>query len=179
MKIAIVGLSPTTHDLAPFDDEEWEVWGLPWDNGYMHYYDRLFEMHDIRLLQSEASGRHPEYLADLQEIEVPLYMHKKYFPNVTEYPDTGIGYLNSSIAYMIALAIHEKADEIAIYGVDMQGDDEYGYQKPNIEYLLGLAEGRGIKVTVPEESPLLKFNPSGIWFYDISPTYVGRYGWLG
>jgi hypothetical protein len=88
-------------------------------------------------------------------------------------------YWNSSIAYMLALAIHEGAEEIAIYGVDMKGDDEYGYQKPNMEYLIGLAIGRGIKVTIPDASPLLKFNPVGVKFFDHTPVYVQRYGWLG
>jgi len=181
MKVAIVGLSPTTHDLAPFYDPDWEVWGLPWDDGWWVYYDRLFEMHDLRLLESEASKRRLGYFDKLKEVDVPLYMQEKYFENVTPYPFDAIEikYFNSSIAYMLALAIHEKAEEIGIYGVDMKGDDEYGYQKPNIEYLLGLAEGKGIKVTVPDESPLLKFNNTGIWFYDEKPVYVDRYGWLG
>jgi len=32
-----------------------------------------------------------------------------------------------------------------VYGVDMKADDEYGYQKPNMEYLIGLARGKGIQ----------------------------------
>ena len=48
-----------------------------------------------------------------------------------------------------------------------------------MEYLIGLARGRGIKVTVPDASPLLKFNPAGIRFYDHMPVYHKRYGWLG
>lgn len=181
MRVAVVGLSPTTHHLAPWGNSDWEIWGLPWDEGYWLRMSRLFEMHDLRLLQSAASKRGPDYLERLQEIDVPLYMQEQYFPNVTPFPFdcTPRRYYNSSIAYAIALAIHENAEEIAVYGVDMKGDDEYGYQKPNIEYLLGLAEGRGIKVTIPDKSPLLKFQNTGIWFYDDVPTYKDRYGWLG
>lgn len=184
LKVAIVGLSQTTHNQAPFHDPEWEVWGLPWDEGYWRYCDRLFEMHDIRLLQSEADTRVNNYFDRLEEIDVPLYMQDQYFPNATKFPfdevaETTGYYWNSSPAYAIALAIHEGADEIAIYGIDMKGDDEYGYQKPNIEHLLGIAKGRGIKVHVPDESPVMKFNPSGIWFCDMTPDYVERYGWLG
>ena len=121
----------------------------------------------------------------LVECDVPLYMQSKYFDSATRYPfdevATTIGrhYFNSSIAYAMALAIHEGAEEIAIYGVDMKGDDEYGYQKPNMEYLIGLAIGKGIKVTIPDESPLCKFQSTGIKFYSHSPTYHKRYGWLG
>ena len=181
LNIAIIGLSPTTHDQAPFHDPDWEVWGLPWDEGYWRYYDRLFEMHDMRLIEQENSRRPKDYLARLQEIEVPIYMQKQYYNNVTAYPFDSVctKYFNSSIGYMLALAISENADTIGVFGVDMKGDDEYGYQKPNIEYLLGMAIGMGIKVIVPEESPLLKFNGNGIQFANFYPEYIERYGWLG
>jgi hypothetical protein len=183
MKVAIIGLSPATHDLAPWDDPEWEKWGLPWDEGYWYQMDRHFEMHDMRLLESEHSARPADYLERLKECEC-LYMQEAYFPGATRYPfeevsKTAGEYWNSSIAYALALAIHEGADEIGIYGVDMKGDDEYGYQKPNMEYLIGLAIGKGIKVHVPDASPLLKFNGSGVRFFNHTPTYVNRYGWLG
>ncbi len=112
-------------------------------------------------------------------------MQEKYFPNVEKYPfrqvaeTIGEYYYNSSIAYAMALAIHEGAEEIGIYGVDMKADDEYGYQRPNMEYLVGLARGKGIKVHIPKESPLCKFQNTGIRFYDHIPEYVKRYGWLG
>lgn len=185
VKIAIIGLSPTTHDQAPWDDSSWQLWGLPWDEGYWTSMHRLFEMHDMRLLVSEYSKRKPGYFDRLRDCE-PLYMQEAY-PGIEcarRYPFEAVAettgyYWNSSIAYALAMAIHEGADEIALYGVDMKGDDEYGYQKPNIEYLIGLARGRGIKVTVPDESPLLKFNPAGVKFFDHLPVYQHRYGWLG
>lgn len=183
LKVAVIGLSPATHDLAPWDDPDWQKWGLPWDEGYWLRLDRAFEMHDIRLLISEHSRRKCSYLTRLEECE-DLYMQEAYLPNAKAYPFDEVAkttgyYWNSSIAYAIAMAIHEGAEEIAVYGVDMKGDDEYGYQKPNIEYLLGLARGKGIKVTVPDASPLLKFNHVGVKFFEHTPQYVKRYGWLG
>jgi hypothetical protein len=182
MKVAIVGLSPSTHDIAPWYDPEWEIWGLPWDDGYWVHMTRCFEMHDLRLLDSEHSKRPDDYMYRLKECNA--YMQDAYFDGVRKYPFDEVAkttgyYWNSSIAYALALAIHERAEEIAIFGVDMKGDDEYGYQKPNIEYLVGLARGMGIKVSIPDASPLCKFNPSGIWFFDHMPTYKDRYGWLG
>lgn len=64
-------------------------------------------------------------------------------------------YLTSSIAYEIALAIYEKFDEIALYGIDLNTAEEYAWQKPGVEYLLGIAAGRGIKVVIPTNCPLL------------------------
>jgi hypothetical protein len=90
---------------------------------------------------------------------------------VAEVSETIYGdYFNSSVGFMLALAIHEGAEEIAIYGVDMRADEEYGYQRPNCEYLIGLARGKGIKVHIPDVCPLCKYqNDPGF-------AYFGRYG---
>ena len=72
-----------------------------------------------------------------------------------------------------------EADEIGLWGVDMKAEDEYAYQRPNIEYWLGIAEGKGIKVHIPEASPILKFQGKGIYFGNSQYEYKDRYGWLG
>lgn len=177
LKVAVIGLSPSTHDAAPWLDSEWEKWGLPWDDKGWPMMARHFEMHDKRLLDSEHSRRNADYFERLADCP-DLYTQGNYpFEEVAK--SIGQAYWNSSIAYAMALAIHEGAEEIGIYGVDMTGDDEYAYQRPNMEYLIGVARGKGIKVTIPAESALCKFQPSGIRFYDHLPTYVDRYGWLG
>ena len=175
MGIAIAGMSPS-YKQAPFDNPDWEVWGLPWHEGVWSRYDRLFEMHDLRLLDKRGG----QYIDRLKSVDVPLYMQEKYFDNVTQYPFDGVNtdYFNSSIAYMLALAMTE-TDSIGIFGVDMKAEDEYFYQRPNLEYLIGLADGMGIDVYIPDESPLIKFSGEGIQFLSSYPSYVDRYGWLG
>jgi len=180
MDLAIVGLSPTTHDLA-FEKEFDEVWGMPWDEGYYHYYSRLFEMHNLELLRS-IECRPKGYEERLKEVYVPLYMQEEYedFPCI-RYPVESVAattgdYFNSSIAYMVALAIHENVNSLSLYGVDMKDDEEFFYQRPNLEYLLGVAIGKGIKVNIPEQSPVLKFNPNGIKFGNEFVKYRIRYG---
>jgi hypothetical protein len=176
LKVAVVGLSPKTHDLAPWDDPTWQKWGLPWDEGYWARMDRWFEMHDRRLLESEHCGRRPGYLERIANL--PVYTQENYpFDEVAK--SIGAYYFNSSIAYAMALAIHEGAEEIGVWGVDLTADEEYAYQKPNMEYLIGVARGKGIQVFIPEDSALCKFNGAGIKFYKHSPVYVDRYGWLG
>lgn len=178
MKVAVIGLSPKTHDLAPWDNPDWQKWGLPWDEGYWQRLDLAFEMHDLRLLTGEHSGRKPGYLARLQEIIPHLYTQQNYpFDEVAK--SIGAYYFNSSIAYAMALAIHQGAEEIGVWGVDLVADEEYAYQRPNMEYLIGVARGKGIRVFIPDESALCKFNGSGIRFYKHLPEYVDRYGWLG
>ena len=128
-------------------------------------------------MDSEHSKRGPDYAQRLKDCK-QIYTQANYpFDAVAK--TIGQPYWNSSIAYAMALAIHEGAQEIAIYGVDMDGTDEFGYQKANMEYLIGVARGRGISVYIPPQSALCKFAPTGIKFYDHMPTYVERYGWLG
>jgi len=57
---------------------------------------------------------------------------------------------------MIALAITEGFEEIGIYGVDMAVGKEYIKERPSVEYFLGIARGRGIKVIIPDACDLLK-----------------------
>lgn len=68
----------------------------------------------------------------------------------------GRNYFCSSVAYMIAHAILLQPDEIGVWGVDLAEDGEYAHQRPNAEWWLAFAEGRGIKITIPRESALLK-----------------------
>ena len=146
--------------------------------------DRWFEMHgrDIFASQDRRPGKHEEFLRDFPG---PVYLHKAdpALPNAIEFPlkeladefganlfrrsvnpqtpdkivDTkNAPYLSSSIAYEIALAIYEGFKEIHLYGVDLNTESEYAWQKPGVEYLLGVAVGRGIKVVLPDNCPLLK-----------------------
>lgn len=180
LKVAIVGLSPS-HDLAPWNDSTWQKWGIVYDPN-VYELDRVFEIHDIRQLKGQADW--PWLSKRMQDLELVYVQHETpEIPNGVPYPLEEVSkisdYLCSSIAYMTLLAIHEGASEIAIWGVDMKSGEEYGYQKANMEYLIGLARGRGITVHVPDSSPLLKFNPVGIPYLEHVPAYVGRYGWMG
>ena len=177
LKVAIIGLAPSTHADAPWDDPTWEKWGLPWDSTGYGFMKRHFEMHDQRLLDSEHCKRGPDYAQRLKDCK-QLYTQANYpFDAVAK--TIGQAYWNSSIAYAMALAVHEGAQEIAIYGVRVEGTDGVCDQKANMEYWIGVARGRGISVYIPPQSALCKFAPTGIKFYDHMPTYVERYGWLG
>jgi len=103
---------------------------------------------------------------------VPVYMQKKFksIPNSVRYPFDEIvkyfspyftdpvhaRYFTNSISFMLALAIYEGFQEIAIYGVDLAVTTEYSEQRPSCEFWIGVAVGRGIKVHIPLQSDLLK-----------------------
>lgn len=192
-KVAILGLSPSTHDQVPWD---WEVWGLPWDADYPRI-NRFFEMHDRDLLEQPEARRPNDYWERLAHLD-PVYMQKVHddIPGSVEFPletlqksvfsgiprglwDDQKDWYNSSPAYQIALAIHEEFDVIGMWGIDVLDDSEFAAERPCLEFLQGLAIGRGIEVFVPEGPTALgKFNGAGIKLGTMSPVYKQRYGYV-
>lgn len=161
-KVAIVGFATNTLHLVPWQDPEFELWGL--NQGYMNFHrrpERWFEMHTP---EYTADVRDPEYLPWLTKCPVPLYMIEHYdeYPNSVRYPIeeairfAGRDYFTSSIAFMLAIAGMEGFEEIHVYGVNLSIGDEYFYEKPCAEWWLGKLEGMGRKVVVPTASSLLK-----------------------
>lgn len=62
------------------------------------------------------------------------------------------GELTATGSYMLAQAIYEGVDELALYGMDYAGNDllhiERTVQKPGVKYWVGIARGLGIPVTI-------------------------------
>lgn len=167
-KVAIMGKCSSTRSDAPIHDPSWEIWTLGWDP--MPVCHRTFDIHrnwrQFRGNDEDAAM----HRATLIGHKVPVYMLEAEadVPNSVRYPmedvadvvgltNRGTPYLESSIAYMLALAILElkSGDRIGIWGVDMAASTEYIYQRANCEYLVGLARGKGIKVFIPPQSALL------------------------
>jgi hypothetical protein len=175
LKVAVLGLSQSSRHLAPWNKPDWELWGLAWDSERYKFH-RTFDPHDMADLTRPGRPPVKPYLEKIAHCNC-LYMDEAYpeVPGARRYPfeevaaDVG-DYWCSTIAYIVSLAIHEKAEEIALYGVDMRAEDEYFTQRPNMEYLIGFARGRGIKVHIPDTSPLCKF------VSDSGADYVERYG---
>lgn len=173
-KVAIVAKAGTSA-LAPWRDAEWEIWGMPWI-GYPRV-THLFEVHTQAFCDaSEGDSRDEAWLPEALEkyAGVPVYCDPSRvhaFPTAIEYPlaevkrSLPIPYLENTIAYQLALAIHEQVDEIGLWGVHMMGRGEFTWQRPSVTYLIGLAQGRGIKVTNVPGSPLFMSGYEG-----------GRYG---
>ncbi len=172
-KIAILGKCSNTRHHCPMGASDWEFWCLGWDPTPV--VDRMFEIHENwRTFQGQDSGPDEGFHRRwLMYQKVPVYMNDVYedIPNSVKYPlgevaeligrtAKGHPYLESSIAYMMALAMLEYSKnkepmKIGLWGIDLAPDTEYTYQKPNLEYLIGMARGMGIKVFVPPESALL------------------------
>lgn len=170
-KVAIVGFSESSRHLAPFDDDEWEVWAMNQLYRHLPRATRWWEMHQRKdFLADQVPGT--DYLKWLQECPIPIYMVEKFedIPNAVSFPIEDMvtlfgDYFYSTISYMFALAIAEGFEEISIWGIDLAHDTEYEYQKPSAEYFLGVAIGQGIKVTIAPQSALLR----GMYRYGYQP----------
>ena len=81
-------------------------------------------------------------------------------------------YYTSTPAQMMALAIYEGFEEIHLYGIDMLQAEEYFYQRSGVEYYVGFARGRGIKVYIPQTSALCKANY--VYGYSEPPTDIAH-----
>ena len=126
LKVAIVGLWTETHGLAHWDDPSWEKWGLAWDTEAFSM-DRVFEMHLPREWKDNGISDYVERLSMMPR----LYLQEPHpeLPEAQVYPLAEVAkttgdYFSSSIAYLMALAIHEGAEEIGLFGVAMEGHDD-------------------------------------------------------
>jgi hypothetical protein len=104
-------------------------------------------------------------VAYLAQIKGPVYMSAPVaeIPTCTLYPLERIlqkyapfasYFMQSSLSYMIALAIDVGATEIGLWGVDMAAAEEWEFQRQSCHFWLCLAQHMGIKVTLPPESDL-------------------------
>ena len=162
-RIAIVGTAETSLHLAPWNNPDWELWGL---NGLhtfnMGNWDRWFELHTLEQIHEFSSGVHWKWLQSLDGSK-PVYMQQP-LPEVkgsVAFPyqrlmDRFGKYITNTVSWMLALAIDEGATEIGLYGVEMAMDDEYQHQRPSCEYFIGVARGLGITVTLPDNCTMLK-----------------------
>lgn len=175
-RVAIIGKAGTS-GLAPWRDMQWEIWGMPWIS--CPRVTRLFDVHTQECWAENTKLKDADWI-DMYRSEyadVPVYCDPSRFNvfiNPVPFPFEEIRaslpfyYLENSIAYQLALAIHEGVDEIGLWGIHMTGSGEYIEERPSVTYLIGLAQGRGIDVTVAPGSPLF-----------MSCNVAGRYGLPG
>jgi hypothetical protein len=170
-KVAIVGFAESWK-LAPFDDPTVDIFGLNELHKYVPRWTRWWEVHDgdtlgvtKRDLSEGEQKRHLEWLSKDHGPNRPIYMQPQFcdgrFPNATTYPLEEMcrvfgRYFTSTIGFMIATAIYEGYSTIGLYGIDLASDVEYPYQRPNSEYLIGIARGLGRTVEISPTSAICK-----------------------
>jgi hypothetical protein len=188
-KIGIVGGCISEEDLFPYS-EEYELWSM---NNLFNKFPKIpwslwFELHDIKkrgsIYYRRGYKHYPignsqtvnEYLSNINLLDCPVFMQKKrkIIKNSLAFPFKELikkygSYWGCSFAWMTAFAIEEKVDEIAYFGVALNGA-EYYYQRPSTEYYIGIAQGLGIKTLIHNSSRLLQGRY--VYAYDENPNKV-------
>jgi hypothetical protein len=162
-KVAIIA-GGNSYIQTPFDDNLLDKWSL---NDFYTFLpiekiNRWFEIHDDNYLKTSINRFNGKpHLQQLQAINVPIINQEYYLKN-----NYGYKYYHNTIAYMIATAIFENYKEIYLYGVDMVHADYKDIEVITcIKWWLGFAEGKGIKIIIPEESIL--FNKQKFYGVDL------------
>lgn len=135
--------------------------------------DVLFIMDVLDEKPGVVSGQNDlrEIIARINAMKIPLVAPFKYdeIPMSEPFPledcvrTFGMAYFTNTIAYMMAYALMCGAKEIELYGVNQAGSHEYTEERGGVEYWLGVANGKGVKVTINgKDSQLMR--------------YKGRYG---
>jgi hypothetical protein len=141
---------------APFDDESVEIWGV---SGVLtatdvKRVDTIFEMHPRRFWADDAILR----VLNGHGGDVWMQDHYDEVPNSRAYPIDVVRnafymptmgdtlYVTNTVSYMLAMALLMGYDDIETFGIWMEAEGEYGYQRPNCEFFLGYAHAMGVKV---------------------------------
>lgn len=175
LKVALIGTAPSSRMLAPFADTSWKIWACsPGNMNLLPRVDVWFELHG-NLLWPECKSYGEPYIEWLKKQTFPVFMQDKSFvPNALVFPkdqmvsEFGPDFFTSSFAWMMAYAITQGAKEIALYGIDMASRDEYILQRPGFFFFRHIAQSRGIKVSAPNESDIMR-SPGLYGYSEVTP----------
>lgn len=168
-------------------DETWVVNSL----GGVLAHDRVFHMDDVAVQERRAeagNGHVARMLEWMRTHPGPIYTSivREGYPGLVAYPLGDVlrsvgdrrPYFNNTTAYAVALAIHEGAKDIALYGMDYtyahRGHAEEG--RACVEYWVGQAVARGIRVRVASRSTLLdtcRSDDRRLYGYDGAEVKIG------
>jgi len=158
--------------------------GAHWDR-WFEIHNIWFDQQQNKLVRRELTDFRgqviDDYLKGLASLGCPVYMQQfwpELVPNSVPFPKDamlkwfaeelplpsgklGIGwqkarYITNSITVQICFAMYLGFKKIHVWGVDMAVGTEYEKQRPSCEYWMGLADGLGMEISVPDEADLLK-----------------------
>jgi hypothetical protein len=145
-------------------DETWAIVAM----GGVIQHDRLFLMDDIPhiLAPLRPKMRHIDGMFGwLKNHPGPIYTSKAYpeYPGTVEYPlqavceAVGEAYFSTSVAYAIGYAIYLGVKELQLYGCDFTYPNRHEAETGRgcAEFLIAKAMGKGIRITVAQDSTLL------------------------
>lgn len=126
--------------------------------------DAVFQMHEEAIWKNPQNRNDPNHYAWLTSGNTPkVYMQERYeeVPQSEKYPldeivtellphltkqGNPVKYFASSIDYALALAVYKGYKRIEVYGVELETQTEYTYQRTGFGLWCGMAAGRGVEV---------------------------------
>jgi len=173
--IAIIGLGPSAEKFmdyakrlggrSQYCDEVWTINAL----GDVLACDLVVHMDDVRVQQIRADANPDSNIAAMlrwmKTSKTPILTSRAHpdYPALLEFPLAAVltthplGYFNSTAAYAVAYAIHVGATKISLFGCDFTYPNAHDAEKGRacMEFWLGIAAARGIKLTMPKETSLM------------------------
>lgn len=166
--VILAGFAPSRHGIQELNIDVWSC-NHAWQ--YFQRIDAVIEIHPWKYLNDiayyanrEVAQKHAAFLKEQHDF--PIYMIEPIdaVPASVRYPIEAAldlapyRYFASSFAFMIALAMLQNRNPIYVYGFDMASNTEWQYQRPNTEWWIGFAQGKGFEVIIAESSPLCKLS---------------------
>lgn len=140
---------------------EGEIWGVN-DLLLRRPVKLTFQIHNIDKLPHKDFLNVEAQVEEINKLGIPVIIREKHrlFPTgiIFPYDKMSVQYFSNTIAYMIAYAVYKGATEIEMYGVALLLKDEYANQRPCIEFWIGYAIGKGVKVTIHSPTTIRCFN---------------------
>lgn len=160
MKVNIIGRGNGWED-APRDELSWGITLINLSRPVDLVIDmNVYEDNRWGKLEKEGAVKSRQLAG---ENKVP-YIDLTSYPikEITEYFKTD--YFSNTVDYALALAVYKGFQEINLYGINMTARSEYLYQKPGLEFWIGQAMGREIKIKVHGGGSLLLRTNGGVMY---------------
>lgn len=152
---------------GPVADEVWTINST----AFVLKCDMAVMMDDVK----ELEGRRPEYAKRIQTelADLPILTSRAYpdYPQLIQYPIAEVltqfqyRYLNGSVSYALAYALHKGYKNIILYGCDYMYDHKPGvYERGRgcVEFWIGVgSEKLGARISVAQSSTLMDSNHGG------------------
>lgn len=147
---------------APAREAGHEVWTM--NSGHLSFFcDKVWNMHDLRKLAQV--GGETDYIPQYANLKQDLITIRalEEIPTSLEFPiglaikQFSTNYFANTVSYMVAGALLCGAEEIAIYGADYNYPNRSAYEagRACVEYWLGYAHAKGVKIKTAYTSTLL------------------------
>ena len=168
--VVIIGSHPRTREAFDFSRTDCDVWLFNEAisnkaNAWAKRADAIFQMH-IPVIWQNPNNRndsgHYEWLKTQAEVET-IWMQDKYpdVPRSEKFPLEDVRallnndpdhFLSSSVPMACGLAILKGYKRIEVYGVAMETNTEYHWQREGVAFWRGFAMGRGIDFYFADET---------------------------